>query len=569
MAREREAALDSRDTTLRRKAGERASVLIVDDREEGLLALEETVKGLCRVVRARSGQEALRLAFDQDFAVILLDVRMPEMDGFETAELIRRRPRTRDTPIILITAGDATPEQTARGYAVGAVDYIFKPYAPEVLKAKVSVFLELFRKSEELRLSEQRFRTLLRNIPGAVYRRDARVPWKVHFVSDRIEEICGHDPAEFLMRGKTYEQIVLPEERAGVTQEVERALRDRQPYTLEYRIQTRDGQVRWVRDKGQGIGPDGEAAAVADGVLFDITERRHVDDAMRERTEELAEANRRLQQEIADRRRAEEERNLMTAELLQGQKLQAIGQLAAGIAHEINNPTAYILSNVRSLLAHIEGLERFVAGVKAAGSRKTEISELLRTTNAEFLLQDFTAALRDSEQGAEKIRDIVTGLREFAHRDPREVKTVDLREVLEGAIRIAWNEIKYRAEIVRDFGPVPAVPCYPLQIEQVFINLLLNAAQAIETKGEIRIATFVDGGHAVVRIHDTGCGIPSENLGRLFEPFFTTKPVGKGTGLGLHVAYKIVSGHGGRIDVKSAAGEGTEFTVRLPLATPV
>src|SRR5437588_12866173 len=169
----------------------KAAILLVDDRPDNLDALEAVLKDFGQdLIRARSGQEALRLLFDRDFAVILLDVRMPDMDGFETAELIRKRQRSRHTPIIFITAADATPEQLARGYSTGAVDFIFKPYMPEVLKAKVRIFLELFKKSEEVQESELRFRTLVTNVPGALYRRKADSPWDVSFISDYIDKLC-------------------------------------------------------------------------------------------------------------------------------------------------------------------------------------------------------------------------------------------------------------------------------------------------------------------------------------------------------------------------------------------
>ena len=178
-----------------------ANILLVDDREDNLDVLEAILKDFGQnLVRARSGQEALRLLLDKNFAVILLDVRMPDMDGFETAELIRKRQRSRHTPIIFITAADATPEQLARGYSAGAVDFIFKPYTPDVLKAKVRIFLELFKKSEESRESELRFRTLVTNVPGALYRRKAEPPWDVSFISNYIEKISGYPASDFIER---------------------------------------------------------------------------------------------------------------------------------------------------------------------------------------------------------------------------------------------------------------------------------------------------------------------------------------------------------------------------------
>ncbi|MBI2899709.1 MAG: PAS domain S-box protein [Planctomycetes bacterium] len=282
--------------------------------------------------------------------------------------------------------------------------------------------------------------------------------------------------------------------------------------------------------------------------------------------------------DITERKRAEEERAQLTAQLLQGQKMQAIGQLAAGIAHEINNPVGYISSNLstmqeyfrdlaRLLTASSDIVDRLAKGDDAGGAAR-EMERLRKDLDAEFLLKDFQKAVEESRQGAERIRDIVRSLGEFSHVDEGELRPADINKCLEDTLRICWNELKYKATVRREYSVLPRVPCYPRRIEQVFVNLLVNAAQAIQEKGEIVVSTREEDGHAVVRIADTGCGIAAEALKKIFEPFYTTKPVGKGTGLGLHVAYKIVQAHGGTIEVRSELGRGTTFTVRLPLPGP-
>jgi C4-dicarboxylate-specific signal transduction histidine kinase len=272
-----------------------------------------------------------------------------------------------------------------------------------------------------------------------------------------------------------------------------------------------------------------------------------------ERTAELSLANLQLRNEIAERERAQEERDRMAAELLQGQKLQAIGQLSAGIAHEINNPLSYILSNMRCLAESLD-----------------EIAPLLRQRDGTPTpdITDLRSALQESLEGAEKIRRIVRGLREFSHLDERELRDVDLNHCVENALRLCANEITHKASVVRDFSEMLQVRCYPQQIEQILVNLIMNALQAIPERGVIGIGTKREGREAVIRIRDTGTGITPEHLKKLFEPFFTTKPVGKGTGLGLHVAYKIARAHGGRIDVTSTVGAGSEFSIFIPISGP-
>lgn len=282
--------------------------------------------------------------------------------------------------------------------------------------------------------------------------------------------------------------------------------------------------------------------------------------------------------DMTERRKAEEEHARLNTQMLQGQKLQAIGQLSAGIAHEINTPVGYILSNLSTMREYVDDLVKLVrAGSEGAARLRAgatpaeafaELEEVRKRVDFDFIVEDFASAVRDSRQGAERIRDIVKSLRDFAHVDEGRVKPHDLVPILEEALKISWNELKYKAEVERDYQPLPPVPCSAQRMEQVFVNLLVNAGQAIQKKGTIRLSARVEDGFAVVRIRDTGSGMSPEVLKRIFEPFFTTKPVGAGTGLGLHVAYRIVSGLGGRIEATSEPGQGSEFAVRLPLAAP-
>ena len=254
-------------------------------------------------------------------------------------------------------------------------------------------------------------------------------------------------------------------------------------------------------------------------------------------------------------------------QLLQSEKLAAIGQLAAGVAHEINNPVGYVYSNLQSLENYLTDLFRLTDAVDSAESLDS-LRAIKQNIDYDFVRNDLKDLLAESREGIERVKTIISAMKDFSHIEEEEFKPADLHRGIETTLNVVNNELKYKADVVRDFGDLPEVECIISQINQVVMNLLVNAAHAIEESGIITISTGVDGDWVWVAISDTGCGIPPQNLNRIFEPFFTTKPVGSGTGLGLSLSYSTVSKHGGRIDVDSRIGVGTTFTVRLPIEPP-
>ena len=260
------------------------------------------------------------------------------------------------------------------------------------------------------------------------------------------------------------------------------------------------------------------------------------------------------------------------AQLLQSEKMASIGQLAAGVAHEINNPVGYVNSNLGTLRGYIDDLFRLLATYEKAGPLlagdpllQAELASLKQTLDLGFLREDTLNLVKESQEGITRVKKIVADLKEFSHVDRAVWQQADLRLGIDSTLNIVHNEIKYKAEIVKDYGELPLIECIPAQLDQVFLNLLVNAAQAIETRGTITLTTGTDGDGVFVEIRDTGQGMPAEVQKRIFEPFFTTKPVGKGTGLGLSLSYGIVQKHHGRIDVVSEPGRGTSFRVWLPV----
>jgi len=281
----------------------------------------------------------------------------------------------------------------------------------------------------------------------------------------------------------------------------------------------------------------------------------------------LSERQREIDHAYARLRDAEEQ-------LLQSDKMASIGQLAAGVAHEINNPIGYIYSNLGTLGEYINNLfrvigayEKALRGLSGDGQeRRSELAEIKQQVEYDFLIKDLPNLVAESREGIERVRKIVQDLRDFSRAGYEEVWTLaDLHRGLDSTLNIVWNDLKYKCEILRNYGDIPLIECLPSQLNQVFLNILVNAGHAIEQRGTITISTGQQDDRVFVEIGDSGKGIAEENLGRIFDPFFTTKPVGQGTGLGLSLSYSIVRKHGGHIDVQSRVGSGTRFRIVLPI----
>jgi len=281
---------------------------------------------------------------------------------------------------------------------------------------------------------------------------------------------------------------------------------------------------------------------------------------LRTATRQLEEKNRELSAAYAELKEAQ-------VRILQSEKMASIGQLAAGVAHEINNPIGFVASNLRTLGKYVDRLVSFVeaAAPLAAGAGGEAPAEARQKLGIDRIVEDARSLIRESLEGAERVRKIVQDLKSFSRVDEAAWKQADINECLESTLGIAWNEIKYKATVRKELSSLPPVWCNPQQINQVFMNLLVNAAQAIERNGEIVLRSWQEGDVVCVSVADTGTGIRPEHLGRIFEPFFTTKEVGKGTGLGLSIVYDIVKKHRGEITVQSEVGKGSVFTVRLPI----
>ena len=282
-----------------------------------------------------------------------------------------------------------------------------------------------------------------------------------------------------------------------------------------------------------------------------------------------------LQNEKSEQKALIEKLHNAQNQLLQSDKMASIGQLAAGVAHEINNPIGYVNSNLGALKKYLKDIFTMLEAYEQAEpllapnpDTAARVKALRDKLDIEFLKNDIGALMKESEEGISRVKKIVQDLKDFSHVDESEWQFVDLHKGLESTLNVVRNEIKYKVEVIKEYGDLQKVECLPSQINQVFMNILVNAAHAIENLGTITIRTGMQGEEAWVEFADTGKGIQPENLKRIFEPFFTTKPVGKGTGLGLSLSYSIIQKHHGRITVASEVGKGTTFRIFLPVTQP-
>jgi PAS domain S-box-containing protein len=295
-------------------------------------------------------------------------------------------------------------------------------------------------------------------------------------------------------------------------------------------------------------------------MVRDVSERQAVERALAANLAHEQQLNKKL----------EEAQN----QLLQSEKMASIGQLAAGVAHELNNPIGFVSSNLGSLESYLTDLfavDDAYAEAEAAApdcDQLVRVRAIKREKDYDFLRSDIVQLLAESKDGLARVAKIVKDLKDFSRAGEATMQWADLHQGLDSTLNIIWNELKYKCTLHKEYGELPEVWCVPAQLNQVFMNLLVNAAHAIPEAGDIVIRTGRQGDQVFVAISDSGVGIAAENLNRIFEPFFTTKPVGQGTGLGLSLSYSIVKKHQGRIEVESTPGKGTTFTVWLPINAP-
>ena len=387
-------------------------VLAADDDVIGLTIVTKALENLCTLKTCSDGEEAFREICAWIPDVVLIDLNMPGMSGFELLEKIKGRPDTQDIPVVILTS-DENPGTEEKGLQLGAQDFIIKPISVPILKARINTLFQLNHRMLELKNAQR--------------------------------------------------------------------------------------------------------------------------------------------------------------QLVQSGKMAAVGQLAAGVAHEINNPIGFVTSNVNTLknyagdlLEIIKAMEGFISG-STESTGNDFLEKIEQDYDPQFIKDDIQALLDETQEGLSRVKHIVQDLKDFSREDSGVWASADIHKAIDSTLNVANNEIKYKAEVVKKYGDLPNIDCIPSQINQVIMNLVVNAAQAFEESGTITITTGRDDEQIFIEVADNGSGIDPEVQERIFEPFFTTKPIGVGTGLGLSISYSIIEKHHGRLLLESELGKGTAFTIWLPI----
>lgn len=427
----------------------------------------------------------------------------------------------------------------------------------------------IYRDLSEIKAAEAKLRQLSRAVeqsPASIVITDTS--GAIVYVNPKFCELTGYTPEEVLGKNPRFLKsgLTAPE----VYRDLWQTITAGREWIGELHNKTKNGELFWELAHISPITDQNGTITHFVAVKEDITERKNIDSLRTHLEEQLRARNAELEQSIEQVKR-------MQSGLIQSEKMASLGLLTAGIAHEINNPLAYISSNLNRFSEYfndsitlLERWKKFAEEARLQDTHPSELAELQaeeEQVDVPFIKTDFTNLMQHAREGIDRIRSIVDQLRGFSHMSSEITDDVSVERALDDTVILAWNEIKYKATVEREYGNIPPVRCSAGELKQVFVNLLVNAAHAIETKGTITLRTALRDGLAVVEIEDTGCGIPPENLKRIFDPFFTTKTVGKGTGLGLWISTTIIQKYGGTINVESTVGKGTKFTIQLPLST--
>lgn len=427
---------------------------------------------------------------------------------------------------------------------------------PIILLIAAILFDRVRRVGEALAQSEQRFHTIFDNVRDVIFVLDIANNTIVE-ANPRVSSLYGYGQQDIV--GLTMADISdnWETESHRLWMEYVTAALSGKPQLFAWRARRQNGEFFWVEISLLRAIICGDERLLV--VAHDITQRKAQEQELIQALEDQRNLNKRL-----------EEAQL---QLIQSEKMASIGQLAAGVAHEINNPIGFVTSNLGALDNYVESFLNMLESYRQEENslptdKQQALAQLRKKFDIDYLSRDVNSLLEESREGLQRVSRIVADLKDFSHVAESDFQNANLEKGLDSTLNVVWNELKYKARIIKEYAGIPEIECLPSQLNQVFMNLFVNAAQSIAEQGVITVRTAFDEQDVWVEIEDTGSGISQEHLSRIFEPFFTTKPVGKGTGLGLSLAYGIIKKHGGNIEVSSEQQVGSKFRITLPRKNP-
>jgi two-component system, NtrC family, sensor kinase len=539
-------------------AKEMLRILLVDDEQVILNVMRQTLEGAgyrCR--QATSGATALQQLQTESAELVITDIRMPGMSGVQLADAVAMM--LPDALLVFIT-GYAEYSALSQAIKQRPIGFLEKPFLPDQLLALVD---KAFRHWSDRRNAQEQEQLLEQLV--------AEKTRELEFRTERL--VAEKDLLNGIIANANFGLMAV--DASGQTHLLNELTRDllaieesayAQYHGLPYRALLSEECLKYLAPLLDGTqAPGGLQTAEFTNPAND----KHLNVISypimhKSRVAALV----LIVHDVT-------ERETLQKRLLSSAKLASIGELAAGVAHEINNPLGFVTSNCNSLSRYSAALTEYIAlldgavsaAISPTSSERQRLSEAKARMDIDFIQQDMSELLKETHDGLSRVSKIVRDLKTFARADDDVTEQCEINMLIENALNLSRNEIKYNLELVRKLSPVPSVTGYPGQLVQVFTNMFVNAAHAVKERGVLTVATGVTDKGIRISIADTGEGISEKNLSRIFDPFFTTKPPGKGTGMGLSISYGIIERHGGRITVHSEVGVGTEFLIELPLGT--